>query len=103
MAVATRYIEIPIPEGVELTQEQRELLEASLRAAVPLHCDNGRHHEVLRRQLEAEGWCVKATVAWCAEARRGRDLERGFGQTRDEAFEELCSLIALDQAGEGPS
>ena len=103
MPVATRFVEIPIPEGVELSEDQRELLEASLQAIVSLHCEDGGRHEAMRRKLVAGGWSVKTALAWCAEARRGHDLERGFGRTRDEAFEELCSLVAFDQAGEGPS
>ena len=103
MPVATHSVEIPIPEGVELSEDQRELLEASLLAIVTLHCEDGGPHEALRRKLEAEGWSVKTTLTWCAEARRGRELERAFGRTRDEAFGELCGLVAFDQAGEGPS
>jgi hypothetical protein len=102
MPVATHFVEVPIPEGVELSGDQRELLEASLQAILSLRYESGGRHEGLRRKLEAEGWSVKTTLAWCAEARRGREVERGLGRTRDEALEELSTLVALDQAGEGP-
>jgi uroporphyrinogen-III synthase len=103
MPVGTRFVEIPIPEGAELSRDQLELLEAALQAVLYLRYEDGGRHEALRRKLEIEGWTVETTLAWCAEARRGRDRERGIGRTRDEAFEELETLVSLDQAGEGPS
>ena len=103
MPVATRVVEVPLPEGVEPSEDQLELLKASLQAIVSLRYEDGGRREALRRRLEADGWTVRMTLAWCVEARRGRDRERGLGRTRDEAFEELYALTSLDQAGEGPS
>jgi hypothetical protein len=58
--------------------------------------ERGRGWEAVRARLAAAGWQVSARLAWCAEARRGRDRERALGATRDEAFAELDRLTRFD-------
>jgi hypothetical protein len=96
MPVLTRVLEVPLPEGVEPEPQEVELLQAALAAIVALRFEHGRSWEAARARLTAAGWQVSASLAWCAEARRGHDHERALGATRDEAFAELESLTRFD-------
>jgi hypothetical protein len=82
MPVLTRVIEVPLPQGVEPDTREIELLQAALAAFAAMRFERGRAWEAVRARLEAAGWRVSASLAWCAEARRGRDRERALGATR---------------------
>jgi hypothetical protein len=89
-------IEVPLPEGVDASREERERLEALLRVIVELRFDGPGGWQETRDRLESEGWTVRWRLGWVAEARRGREFEQGIGRTRDEAFAELNMLTQLD-------
>jgi hypothetical protein len=102
MAVATQVLAVPIPEDVELDEEDRERLEVLLRTEVEeLRGAREASWRARRRALEEEGWTVSATLGWSADARRGRDHERALAATRAEAFEELYRLTRFDGLPEG--
>jgi hypothetical protein len=91
-----RIIEVPLPEGVEPTAEELELLEATFRTIVGLRFEGGREWEKVVRRLEAAGWTVHWRLGWIAEAKKGRETEKAAGRTREEALAELETLAQLD-------
>lgn len=90
-----RVIEVPLPEGVEPTSDERRRLEAMFRAILELRYEGSDGQTVVRR-LEEAGWSVRWELGWIAEARRGREFERASGRTRGEALAELETLAKLD-------
>ena len=93
-----RVIEVPLPEGAALTDDELELLETTLKTIVELRYEGSRRWEAVARRLEEGGWAVHTRLGWIAEARRARDFERASGRTKDEAFAELLTLTQLDTA-----
>ncbi len=53
--------------------------------------------EEIERLLAARGWTVESRLMWVADARRGHDVERAVGRTKDEAYEEVLDLAKLDE------
>jgi hypothetical protein len=53
--------------------------------------------EQLEHALAARGWAVESRLMWVADARRGHDVERAVGRTKDEAYQELLELTKLDE------
>ncbi len=96
----TRTLQVPLPEGA--TDEDLEALRAVVQTAVAVHFERNPAWAAVQRRLEEDGWTVSFRLAWCAEARRGRDLERAVGGDRDEALRELEKLTCLDWPGGGP-
>ena len=92
-----RVIEVALPEGVEPTAEDRELLETTLQAIVSLRHEGRRELQETLHALESDGWSVHCRVGWIAEARRGRESEQAFGATRERALAELHTLTAMDE------
>jgi hypothetical protein len=52
--------------------------------------------EQVRDRLEEEGWQVKCTRVYLAEARRAGHIEQATGETEDEAFAQLCQMTLQD-------
>ena len=52
--------------------------------------------EQVRDRLEQEGWQVKCTRVYLAEARRAGHIEQATGATEDEAFGQLCQMTLQD-------
>jgi hypothetical protein len=52
--------------------------------------------EQVRDRLEDEGWQVKCTRVYLAEARRAGHIEQATGETEDEAFAQLCQMTLQD-------
>lgn len=99
---ATHAIEIPLPEGYSANDDDLALIRELFAAIVSnRYADLGRR-ERITRQLESEGWRVACGLTWFAEARRGEQLERAHGRSRDEALNELCELTLLDSCGGCP-
>jgi hypothetical protein len=90
-------IEVPLPDGVEPSREDIELLEGTFRALLCLRYGGGREGDALTRLLQERGWSVSVRPGWVAEARRGGDVEKAAGGTRAEALAELESLARLDE------
>jgi len=87
---------IPLPEGIELSEFDRELVAAIAQTIA------GSRHEAVHpwresaRRLEAAGWKVDWRIAWVAEARKGATHEQAVGHTLDEAYAQLWDLTLLD-------
>ena len=95
--LATHAIEVPLPEGVEPSDDDRALLEALCTTIVGLRYSGSHAWEDTAEQLERAGWQVHWGLTWRAEARRGGHIEQADGRTRDEAFSELWQLTRLDE------
>ena len=52
--------------------------------------------EMVKERLESEGWEVTCTRVFLAEARRRGHIEQATGDTRDEAFGQLCQMTLQD-------
>jgi hypothetical protein len=91
-----RAIKVTLPEGTEPTPEDLELLDTTAQAIMSLRYEGRREREETLLRLEAEGWQVRCRLGWIAEARRGRECERAFAGTRDQALAELHTLTAMD-------
>jgi len=52
--------------------------------------------EQVRDRLEQEGWEVKCTRVYLAEARREGHIEQATGDTQEEAFAQLCQMTLQD-------
>lgn len=95
--MATRAIEVPLPEGVEPTAGDVALLEALCGTIVGLRYPGSHRWEEMERKLENAGWRVRWGLTWFAEARREGHIEQVTGRTRDEALDELWQLTRLDE------
>ena len=100
--LATRTLEVPLPECVVLNDVDLELLKASFQALVALRCEKGREWEGLLWQLKEDGWTVRWGLTWRAEAKRGEDYEEATGPTLDDALAGLAQLARLDMVGRAP-
>ncbi len=52
--------------------------------------------EQVRERLEKEGWQVKCSRVYLAEARREGHIEQATGDTQEEAFAQLCQMTLQD-------
>jgi hypothetical protein len=52
--------------------------------------------EQVRDRLEKDGWQVKCTRVYLAEARREGHIEQATGDTQEEAFAQLCQMTLQD-------
>jgi hypothetical protein len=102
MMAPTHTIEIPLPEGLQPTSHDLELLKATFQAIASLRCESGSEWEKIFHQLEADGWKVTWGLTWIAEAKRGEDYEQVRGATLDEAFAELAENTRIAEVGGCP-
>lgn len=93
---AKHVIEVPLPEGVEPTTDEKDLLEGAFRVLLSLRYGACPEGEATVRQLEERGWTVRVWPGWTVEARRAGEVEKASGRTRCEALAELESLARLD-------
>jgi hypothetical protein len=91
-----RVLEIPLPEGADPVDDERELLAAACRTIVGLRYEGSHDWEAIKQRIEADGWSVHWRLGWIAEAKRGREFERAAGDSREEALRELEKLTQLD-------
>ena len=94
--LATHAIEIPLPEGVEPSDDDLALLQSLCTTIVGLRYAGSHAWEETLHKLERCGWHVSWGLRWRAEARRDGHIEQADGMTRDEAFSELWQLTRLD-------
>jgi hypothetical protein len=98
----SKTIEVRLPAKAKVSQEDRELLDATFQAIVSLRFQGGHTWQQVERLLLAHGWDVRSRLMWVAEARRGRESEQAVGRTKDEAYDQLQQLTKLDEvAGVG--
>jgi hypothetical protein len=97
-----RTLEVPLPERLELSGADRELLVATFQALVALRCEKDRRWDLVQKQLEDDGWKVRWGLTWRAEAKRGDDYEEATGTTLDEALAGVAQLVRFDMAGRAP-
>ena len=97
-----RFIEVPIPEGVEAVGDDLEILKATFQALAALRLAQGRDWMKRVRELEKDGWTVRWGLTWRAEAKRGEDYEEATGITLDEALSGVAQLVLAEASGHVP-
>jgi hypothetical protein len=97
-----RTLEVPIPDRVEMSPGDLELLKATFQALVALRAEKNPAWEGLVRQMESDGWKVQWGLTWRAEAKRGEDYEEATGTTLEEALSGVAQLVMTDMVGHTP-
>ena len=95
--LATHAIEVPLPEGVEPSDDDVALLESLFATIVGLRYAGSHRWEETALRLENAGWRVHWGLRWFAEARRGGHIEQATGKTRDDALAEIWQLTRVDE------
>jgi len=88
-------IEISLPAGKELSEDDRQLLRTACEALVSMSCGCGDDPPAQVKAIRDDGWQVRSGLTWIARAERNRESEEAVGQTRGEALCRLCQLIGL--------
>jgi len=89
-------LEIRLPAGHELNEDDLEMLRTACEALASLSC--GSDAACRPAQVEAmtaEGWKVRHGLTWIARAERGHEYEEALGACRGEALCRLCELTGL--------
>jgi hypothetical protein len=95
--MSVEALEITLPDGAHATDDERSMLEALCRLILSVRAEGDHPWRDGVRRLEAAGWRLHWTLAWLAEARRGGQVEQGYGRTLAEAFDELEQNVMLDE------
>jgi hypothetical protein len=99
---ASRIIQVVLPESVEPTREDLDLLQGIFDAIVTLRFGQGRSGEQVTRTLAADGWSVRSRLGWVAEARKGGEFEQVTGASKTEALVHLDQLVKADRVMSAP-
>ena len=90
-----RTLEIRLPAGNELNDDDLELLRTACEALVGLSCGDAVGRPAQVEAMTAEGWNVRHGLTWIARAERGHEYEEALGACRGEALCRLCDLTGL--------
>ena len=97
-----RFLEVPIPEGLDPKRDDLELLKAFFQAVTAIRVSQGRDWLAKVSSLEAEGWTVRWGLVWQAQVKRGEEYEESTGTTLDEALDAVGQIAAAEFAGHVP-
>jgi hypothetical protein len=97
-----RFLEVPIPEGLDPKRDDLELLKAFFQAVTALRVSQGRDWLGKVDGLEKDGWTVRWGLVWRAEVKRGEEYEDATGTTLDEALGAVAQMVAAEFAGHVP-
>jgi len=92
----THIIEIPLPDEVQISSFDLDMLKATLHALVARTCHLSEESARLVRDLESEGWRVQVGPTWLAVCRHDRALEEATGRTLDEAISKVYEYTRQD-------
>jgi hypothetical protein len=92
---ASHTIEIQLPPGKDLSENDRQLLRTACEALVSMSCGSENDPPAQVRAMATEGWQVQSGLTWIARAERNREYEEAVGKTRGEALCQLCQLLGL--------
>jgi len=90
----TQTIEIKLPSGTYLSDDDKEILRTACEAFVGISCRNGEETTQVRA-MKGEGWQVRSGLSWIARAERSHTYEEALGETRDEALCRLSQMLGL--------
>ena len=90
-----RTLEIKLPVGSELSDDDLELLRAACEDLVSLSCGDASGGPAQVGAMTAEGWNVRHGLTWIARAERGHEYEEALGASCGEALCRLCDLTGL--------
>ena len=91
----TRTIEVRLPDGKDLSDDDLHLLRTACEALVGMSCGCDGDPPAQVKAMADEGWAVRAGLTWIARAERGREYEEATGETRGEALCQLCQMTGL--------
>jgi len=91
----TQTIEIRLPEGRELTDDDLDILRTACEAFVELSCGSDRERPSQVQAMIGEGWRVRSGLTWIARAERSHTYEEAIGETRQEALCRLSQMLGL--------
>lgn len=92
---AMRMIHIPLPENLQASESDLDMLRATFQAVVSLRCDRRVEWQTVLRQMEADGWTVRWGLNWVADAKRGDCHESVSGVSVDDAIAQLYQMTRL--------
>ncbi len=91
----TQTIEIRLPAGKELTDDDLDILRMACEAFVSLTCGGSNEPPTQVRAMKGEGWQVRSGLTWIARAERSHKYEEAMGETRNEALCKLSQMLGL--------
>jgi len=93
-----RTIEVSLPEGIEVGEDDLEVLRTTFQTIVSLasQCED-RPGRPCSGMTDA-GWEVSWGLTWIARAQRGKEYEEATGSTREEAMTRLREATCLHEA-----
>ncbi len=91
----TQTIEIRVPAGKELTDDDLDILRTACEAFVGLSCGSEKEPPAQIRAMKGEGWQVRSGLTWIARAERSHSYEEAIGETRSEALCRLSQMLGL--------
>lgn len=90
----TQTIEITLPHGAELSDDDIDILRMACEAFVGVSCGGGETPSQVQA-MKGEGWQVRSGLTWIAKAERSHTYEEAMGETREEALCRLSQMLGL--------
>ncbi len=90
----TKTIEIRLPAGSELNDDDLDILRTACEAFVGISCGSGDQPAQIEAMI-GEGWIVRSGLTWIARAERSHTYEEAIGETRREALCKLTQMLGL--------
>lgn len=91
----TQSIEINLPSGSHLSDDDLEIMRIACEAIVGLSCGNLTDPPAQAGVMAKEGWQVRSGLTWIARAERSHKYEEAIGETRCEALCKLSQMLGL--------
>lgn len=90
----SQTIEIRLPMGRELSDDDLDILRTACEAFASLTCQGDEMPSQVRA-MKGEGWQVRSGLTWIARAERSHTYEEAIGETRNEALCKLSQMLGL--------
>jgi hypothetical protein len=100
--MGAHVIQVELPDWVEPTPEDLEVLHGIFDAIVSLRFGPTHTGEQVVQALKADGWDVRSRLAWVAEARKGGEYEQVTGASNTAALVHLDRLVKADRVMSAP-
>lgn len=97
-----RIIDVSLPPGADPDDKELDLLRAAFQVIAALRLQQGTQWKETMSHLELEGWTVRWSLTWRAEAKRGEEYEEATGASLDEALSRVSGLVMADTVGRVP-
>jgi hypothetical protein len=91
----TQTIEIRMPDGADLSDDDLDIIKTACEAFVSLTCKDEKTPPSQVVAMRGEGWQVRSGLTWIARAERSHTYEEALGETRSEALCRLSQMLGL--------